>query len=87
VDEIYRIETRTEPDETVASNGEGVARVNRPDCDWCKDNPRRKCKHCACSVCGGKESPERQILCDECNQAFHLWCLDPKLDSVPDDDW
>ena len=31
--------------------GQGEARIKKPDCSWCKDNPRRKCKHCACSVC------------------------------------
>ena len=88
VEEIFRIE----PDPTSAGdgacNGEGVARMKKPDCDHCKDNPRRKCKHCACSVCGGKDSPDKQILCDECDMAYHLWCLLPKLDTVPDtDDW
>ena len=68
--------------------GEGVAHKKMPDCTHCKDNPRRKCKHCACSVCGGKDSPDKQILCDDCDMAYHLWCLVPSLDAVPDtDDW
>ena len=89
VDEIFRIETRSQLGEEDGScNGEGVVRMKKPDCDWCKDNPRRKCKHCACSVCGGKDSLDKQILCDECDMAYHLWCLEPKLESVPDvDDW
>ena len=60
--------------------------MEKPDCDYCKDNPRKKCKSCACSVCGGKDSPDKQILCDECDMAYHLWCLTPKLDAVPDDE-
>jgi E3 ubiquitin-protein ligase UHRF1 len=88
IDEVFRIESRTSADEEGASDGEGVARTNRPDCDRCKDNPRRKCKFCACSVCGGKNDPDKQILCDECDMAYHLWCLQPKLDAVPEeDDW
>ncbi len=88
VDEIFRIETRSKPGEGAGQSDEGVARMKKPDCDWCKDNPRRKCKHCACSVCGGKDSPDKQILCDECDQAYHLWCLVPKLKTVPEsDDW
>ena len=67
---------------------EGAAEKSKPDCSFCKDNPRRKCKHCACSVCGGKDSPDKQILCDDCDMAYHLWCLTPKLDAVPDcEDW
>lgn len=59
---------------------------NKPDCDHCLDNPRKKCKHCACCVCGGKHDPDKQILCDECDQAYHLGCLKPPLTSIPDDD-
>ena len=90
VDEIFRIETRNSIDGS-GENGDddqGVTRMKKPDCDWCKDNPRRKCKHCACSVCGGKDTPDKQILCDECDMAYHLWCLSPPLDTVPDvDEW
>lgn len=58
------------------------------ECDYCSDRPFKKCKHCACSVCGGKDEPGKQILCDECNSAYHIWCLKPKLDSIPEvDDW
>ena len=89
VDEIFRIETRSSNGSS--ENGgdeEVVGRMKKPDCDWCKDNPRRKCKHCACSVCGGKNDPDKQILCDECDMAYHLWCLSPPLDTVPDvDEW
>lgn len=59
---------------------------NKPDCDHCLDNPRKKCKHCACCECGGKEDPDKQILCDECDQAYHLACLKPPLTSIPEDD-
>ena len=36
--------------------------------------------------CGSKEEPENQILCDECDMAFHLACLNPPLETIPDDD-
>jgi hypothetical protein len=37
-----------------------------------------------CSICtaGGD-----LLLCDGCNQAFHLLCLTPALDSVPEGNW
>ena len=60
-----------------------MARKKKPDCEHCRDNPRRKCKFCACSVCGGKDQPGSQILCDDCDQAFHIWCLSPPLEQVP----
>lgn len=86
MDEIFRIETKTQSGADEACV-EGVACMKKPDCDWCKDNLCRKCKHCACCVCGGKDKPDKQILCDECNMAYHLWCLTPKLETVPEDDW
>ena len=67
---------------------EGVLRAKKHDCDWCKENPRKKCKHCACCVCGGKDSPDKQVICDDCDLAYHLWCLVPQLKAVPEtDDW
>ena len=63
-----------------------VLGTNKPDCDHCLDNPKKKCKHCACCVCGGKNDPDAQILCDECNQAYHLTCLNPPLSSLPEED-
>lgn len=85
VDEIFRIETKECPDQQV---DEGETRMKKPDCDHCKDNPSRRCKHCACSQCGGKNDPDKQILCDECDMAFHLWCLTPPLGEVPEsDEW
>lgn len=26
-------------------------------------------------------------MCDECDDAWHIWCLKPALKSVPDGDW
>ncbi len=79
-DELFRI------DGCEGAGGEGESRTKKPDCDMCKDNPRRKCKACACSVCGGKNDPDKQILCDECDQAYHLWCLSTPLQTVPEED-
>jgi len=62
--------------------------TNKPDCDFCLDNPRKKCKECACRQCGGKDKPDVQIICDECNDAYHIYCLNPPLDAVPNvDEW
>ena len=59
-----------------------------PLCSTCQDNPKRKCKDCSCQVCGGKDEPDRQLMCDECDMAYHLRCLDPPLDTLPDaDEW
>lgn len=59
-----------------------------PFCATCQDNPKRKCKECSCQVCGGKDEPDRQLMCDECDMAYHLRCLNPPLEAIPDiDEW
>jgi hypothetical protein len=40
-----------------------------------------------CEMCGEKDDPDRTLLCDKCNGAFHMECLDPPLTDVPDGEW
>jgi hypothetical protein len=40
-----------------------------------------------CYVCLKSDRPEVLLLCDDCNDAYHLECLCPILLSVPDGDW
>ena len=41
-----------------------------------------------CQICGKHERDEEVLLeCDRCSRGFHLHCLDPPLDSVPEDEW
>lgn len=85
VEEVFRIESKQSGDQC---NGDVEARLKKPDCDYCKDKASRKCKHCGCYACGGKDSPDQQILCDECDMAYHMWCLDPPLENIPEsDEW
>ncbi|KAK3584575.1 hypothetical protein CHS0354_024623 [Potamilus streckersoni] len=90
IGEIYDIEKAgTQLNKADVANNPAASPVKRkikPECDHCLDNPRKKCKHCACCVCGGKHDPDKQILCDECNQAYHLSCLNPPLDKLPEED-
>lgn len=30
----------------------------------------------------GKQEPNMQVLCDECNMAYHIYCLNPPFDKV-----
>ncbi|XP_036380882.1 tyrosine-protein kinase BAZ1B-like isoform X2 [Megalops cyprinoides] len=40
-----------------------------------------------CKVCRKKGEDDKLILCDECNKAFHLFCLRPALYSIPEGEW
>lgn len=57
-------------------------------CNKCKKDRIMKCRDCACSVCGGREAPDKTIICDECHSEFHISCLQPPLEAIPEeDDW
>ncbi|KAL5007746.1 hypothetical protein ScPMuIL_016552 [Solemya velum] len=49
---------------------------------WEKSAENAKCK-----ICRKKGNDERLLLCDDCNQAFHIYCLRPALPSIPRGDW
>uniref|UniRef100_A0A4W5PCI4 E3 ubiquitin-protein ligase UHRF n=1 Tax=Hucho hucho TaxID=62062 RepID=A0A4W5PCI4_9TELE len=80
--EIYKIE---EPG-ALDGSGAGSDRSNGPECKHCKDDLKKNCRWCNCHVCGVKQDPDKQLLCDECDMAFHIYCLNPRLTSLPDDD-
>ncbi|KAJ7427209.1 E3 ubiquitin-protein ligase UHRF1 [Willisornis vidua] len=85
VDEIYKIE---EPGTASPISSGTPKRQSGPVCKACKDNPNKTCRVCACYICGGKQDPDKQLMCDECDMAFHIYCLNPPLSSIPDDeDW
>ncbi|XP_027561980.1 E3 ubiquitin-protein ligase UHRF1 [Neopelma chrysocephalum] len=85
VDEIYKIE---EPGSASPIPAGTPKRQSGPVCKACKDNPNKTCRVCACHICGGKQDPDKQLMCDECDMAFHIYCLNPPLSSIPDDeDW
>ncbi|OCT97842.1 E3 ubiquitin-protein ligase UHRF2 [Xenopus laevis] len=85
-DEIYKIE---KPGAYPLSSGDGeFKRKSGPECKHCKADPETECRFCSCYVCGGKQDAHMQLLCDECNMAYHIYCLNPPLEKIPEDeDW
>uniref|UniRef100_A0A8D2ZN14 E3 ubiquitin-protein ligase UHRF n=1 Tax=Scophthalmus maximus TaxID=52904 RepID=A0A8D2ZN14_SCOMX len=86
LDEIYQME---KPGARALSAADGqFKRKSGPECKHCKADPETECRFCSCCVCGGKQDAHMQLLCDECNMAFHIYCLNPPLATIPDDeDW
>uniref|UniRef100_A0AAY5ELP1 E3 ubiquitin-protein ligase UHRF n=1 Tax=Electrophorus electricus TaxID=8005 RepID=A0AAY5ELP1_ELEEL len=85
LDEIYNIE---KPGAPPLSHADGQFKRSGPECKHCKADPEAECRFCSCCVCGGKQDAHMQLLCDECNMAFHLYCLNPPLSTIPEDeDW
>uniref|UniRef100_A0A8C8H6N4 E3 ubiquitin-protein ligase UHRF n=1 Tax=Oncorhynchus tshawytscha TaxID=74940 RepID=A0A8C8H6N4_ONCTS len=84
--EIYKIEEPGALDESGVGSDSPLKRSNGPECKHCKDDLKKNCRWCNCHVCGVKQDPDKQLLCDECDMAFHIYCLNPPLTSLPDDD-
>ncbi|XP_011303501.1 bromodomain adjacent to zinc finger domain protein 1A isoform X2 [Fopius arisanus] len=47
----------------------------------------RSALNARCRICRKCKDAEHMLLCDGCNKGQHLYCLKPKLTSVPDGDW
>ncbi|KAG8262286.1 Bromodomain adjacent to zinc finger domain protein 1A [Homalodisca vitripennis] len=41
----------------------------------------------SCRLCRRRGDPEKMLLCDGCNKGHHMYCLKPKLTSVPQGNW
>lgn len=86
--EIYKIEEPGCQSDVPAGSESPLKRSNGPECKHCKDDLKKSCRWCNCHICGIKQDPDKQLLCDECDMAYHTYCLNPPLTSIPDDeDW
>ncbi|XP_069677651.1 E3 ubiquitin-protein ligase UHRF1-like [Periplaneta americana] len=88
IEKVVPLACRSVEDDKLMETAVSNLRQGPINCTVCRDDPDVKCKECNCNVCGGKNDPALQILCDECDKAFHIRCLDPPLESIPEiDDW
>ena len=56
----------------------------RPPCLCCQDDPKIPvCVFCACRVCFLKRHRSKLARCEECDEIYHTYCLDPPLKNVP----
>ncbi|KAJ6616266.1 PLU-1-like protein-domain-containing protein [Mycena sp. CBHHK59/15] len=40
-----------------------------------------------CEICHKKNRGEEMLLCDGCDCGFHMFCLDPPLETIPKEQW
>ncbi|KYM96770.1 E3 ubiquitin-protein ligase UHRF1 [Cyphomyrmex costatus] len=88
-EDIYAIEApkllTERTNELLISNGK--RRPIAPNCEECEDNPDEECRVCGCKVCAGKEEENTLLICDECDDMFHMKCLNPPLLELPEESY
>ena len=40
-----------------------------------------------CCICREGDREDFMVLCDVCDHGYHLDCMDPKLNQLPEGDW
>ena len=89
--------TNTTPASTVSlsprPSAAGLLVVHIPDrqqrvsYDEGEEVPSPSILNIACELCFTDENEHLLLLCDGCDDAYHTYCLRPRLDSIPEDEW
>ncbi|GLT67746.1 hypothetical protein SLA2020_400320 [Shorea laevis] len=46
----------------------------------------RSCSR-SCKICGHSETTLNMLICDHCEEAFHVSCINPRMKKIPTDEW
>ena len=82
---------RPRKDSLTKSRHDTCSIEDQPDWLWCVcclDDPNISlCAFCGCRKCLSKSDSDNIILCDGCDVEYHIYCLDPPMESVPTETW
>ncbi|TMW58139.1 hypothetical protein Poli38472_011727 [Pythium oligandrum] len=67
----------------VPENGDGDSAMDDAELGSVDDDEEET----ACVVCNRSDNEKSILLCDNCDDEYHLYCLTPALTSVPRGDW
>ena len=71
-------------EDKAGATGDAKASERRPKLDPSKWLVLDEVK---CEVCGRGDREDEVLLCDGCDNGFHIFCLKPALKKIPDDEW
>ncbi len=54
---------------------------------FCPYSQLRDIEQVKCTSCNKGDCDEELLLCDGCDDSYHMFCLDPPLPSIPPGDW
>lgn len=40
-----------------------------------------------CEVCHSQADGDKMLLCEECDKGYHMYCLQPPLEAIPEGEW
>lgn len=68
----------------------GVCPMRTPDSSETRADENSSDKDCcfrSCKVCGHSETALNMLVCDHCEEAFHVYCCNPRVKKLPVDEW
>ncbi|KAJ1969572.1 hypothetical protein IWQ62_000535 [Dispira parvispora] len=78
---------------SAGGSGTPRSRMAPPSTSTPKSGPAKKASDASdsssevCRICRRGDHGDQMLLCDGCDNGFHLFCLDPPLKKVPNNDW
>ncbi|XP_028398765.1 zinc finger protein ubi-d4 A-like isoform X2 [Dendronephthya gigantea] len=49
---------------------------------------RWQCIECkSCTFCGTSDNDDQLLFCDDCDRGYHMYCLNPPMDTPPEGSW
>ena len=57
----------------------------RNDSEGADEWEKIDCK--TCNICNSKKNENKLLICDGCDEQYHMYCLEPKVTKLPPGDW
>ncbi|KAJ1973786.1 hypothetical protein H4R35_003935 [Dimargaris xerosporica] len=72
---------------STAAKGALASTADVEYCLLCKNDDDKDCFTCGCCLCGGKHDEDKTLICEECQNYYHMSCLPAPLTKIPSTDW